>query len=125
VRYLEHHLFEHGSAQGIRLSVEIDGRVHLLAGEGNGPIDAAVHALRAVGRVVQVRSYEERSLASGGKGSDAHACAFLEVTPATGSGECYGVGIDANIVTASIRALVNGVNRLAAEAVARDETRAA
>ncbi|MEF8735558.1 MAG: 2-isopropylmalate synthase [Candidatus Accumulibacter necessarius] len=125
VRYLEHHLFEHGNAQGIRLSVEIDGRVHLLAGEGNGPIDAAVHALRAVGRVVQVRSYEERSLASGGKGSDAHACAFLEVTPATGSGECYGVGIDANIVTASIRALVNGVNRLAAEAVAGDETRAA
>jgi 2-isopropylmalate synthase len=46
VRYVEHHLFEHGSAQGIRLSVEIDGRVHLLAGEGNGPIDAAVHALR-------------------------------------------------------------------------------
>jgi 2-isopropylmalate synthase len=116
VRYLEHHLFEHGSAQGIRLSVEIDGRVHLLAGEGNGPIDAAVHALRAVGRVVQVRSYEERSLASGGKGSDAHACAFLEVTPAA-AGECYGVGIDANIVTASIRALVNGVNRLAAELV--------
>jgi 2-isopropylmalate synthase len=30
VRYVEHHLFEHGSAQGIRLSVEIDGRVHLL-----------------------------------------------------------------------------------------------
>jgi len=125
VRYLEHHLFEHGSAQGIRLSVEIDGRVHLLAGEGNGPIDAAVHALRGVGLVVQVRSYEERSLARGGKGSEAHACAFLEVTPATGAGECYGVGIDANIVTASIRALVNGVNRLAAEAVAADETRAA
>jgi 2-isopropylmalate synthase len=47
VRYVEHHLFEHGSAQGIRLSVEIDGRVHLLAGEGNGPIDAAVHACAA------------------------------------------------------------------------------
>jgi 2-isopropylmalate synthase len=125
IRYREHRLFANGQAQGIRLTVDIDGAPYLLTGEGNGPVDAAVHALRAVGRVVQVRSYEERSLASGGKGSDAHACAFLEVTPATGSGECYGVGIDANIVTASIRALVNGVNRLAAEAVAGDETRAA
>ena len=123
LRYLEHHLFEHGSAQGIRLSVEIDGRPHLLAGEGNGPIDAAVHALRSAGFVLQVRSYEERSMRSGG--SDASACAFMEVTRPGSAGECYGVGVDANIVTASIRALVNGVNRLQAIACASDETRAA
>jgi 2-isopropylmalate synthase len=104
VRYVEHHLFEHGSAQGIRLSVEIDGRVHLLAGEGNGPIDAAVHALRNVGFAVQLRSYEERSLAARGKGSDASACAFLELARAgSNGGECYGVGVDENIVTASIK----------------------
>ncbi|MEF8713062.1 MAG: 2-isopropylmalate synthase [Accumulibacter sp.] len=123
VRYLEHHLFEHGSAQGIRLSVEIDGRAHLLAGEGNGPIDAAVQALRGAGLVVQVRSYEERSMSSGG--SDASACAFMELTRAGSAGECYGVGIDANIVTASIRALVNGVNRLTASAGVGCKTRAA
>ena len=123
VRYIEHHLFEHGSAQGIRLSVEIDGRVHLLAGEGNGPIDAAVQALRGAGLVVQVRSYEERSMSS--SGSDASACAFMELTRAGSAGECYGVGIDANIVTASIRALVNGVNRLAASACVGSKTRAA
>ena len=123
VRYLEHHLVEHGSAQGIRLSVDIDGRRHLLAGEGNGPIDAAVHALRSVGLVVQVRSYEERSMRSGG--SDASACAFMELTRAGSTSECYGVGVDANIVTASIKALVNGVNRLAASSSAGDEDRAA
>lgn len=123
VRYIEHHLFEHGSAQGIRLSVEIDGRVHLLAGEGNGPIDAAVQALRGAGLVVQVRSYEERSMSS--SGSDASACAFMELTRAGSAGECYGVGIDANIVTASIRALVNGVNRLAASACVGSKIRAA
>ncbi len=123
VRYLEHHLFEHGSAQGIRLSVEIDGRAHLLAGEGNGPIDAAVQALRGAGLVVQVRSYEERSMSSGG--SDASACAFMELTCAGSAGECYGVGIDANIVTASIRALVNGVNRLTVSAGVGGKTRAA
>ena len=114
VRYVEHHLFEHGGTQGIRLSVEIDGRAHLLAGEGNGPIDAAVQALRGAGLVVQVRSYEERSMSC--SGSDASACAFMELTRAGSAGECYGVGIDVNIVTASIRALVNGVNRLAGSA---------
>jgi 2-isopropylmalate synthase len=125
VRYVEHHLFEHGSAQGIRLSVEIDGRVHLLAGEGNGPIDAAVHALRHLGVAVQVRSYEERSLAARGKGSDASACAFLELLRPGSGGESYGVGIDENIVTASIRSLVNGINRLESRAAAGSESRAA
>jgi 2-isopropylmalate synthase len=46
VRYREHHLFERGKAQGIRLSIDIDGTPYLLTGEGNGPIDAAIHALR-------------------------------------------------------------------------------
>ncbi|MEF8700019.1 MAG: 2-isopropylmalate synthase [Candidatus Accumulibacter sp. UW26] len=124
LRYLEHHLFEHGSAQGIRLSVEIDGQIHLLVGEGNGPIDATVHALRGVGCGLQVRSYEERSLTDKANGSAAHACAFIELT-GMGGGECYGVGIDANIVTASIRALINGANRLAAERVPSSGTRAA
>jgi 2-isopropylmalate synthase len=124
LRYLEHHLFEHGSAQGIRLSVEIDGQIHLLVGEGNGPIDATVHALRGVGCGLQVRSYEERSLADKANGSAAHACAFIELT-GMGGGECYGVGIDANIVTASIRALINGADRLAAERVPSSGTRAA
>ena len=113
VRYCEHHLFEHGAAQGIRLVVELDGTRHLLVGEGNGPIDAAVHALRTVGIDVQVRSFEERSIAPSEDGGNARACAFLELTPADGSsGDVYGVGIDGNIVTASIRAIVSGVNRL-------------
>ena len=123
VRYIEHHLFEHGNAQGIRLTLEIDGQVHLLAGEGNGPIDAAVHALRGIGQVLQIRSYEERSMT--GKGSDANACAFLELARAGSASECYGVGIDSNIVTASIRALINGVNRLLADHVVHDRRQAA
>lgn len=49
----------------------------------------------------QVRSYEERSM---GKGEDAKACAFMEVMLAGGERECYGVGMDANIVTACSRA---------------------
>ncbi len=112
LRYVEHHLFEHGRGQGIRLRVESGGEIHLLAGEGNGPIDAAVHALRTLDMELQVRSYEERSMGRSGTGGDAQACAFMEVTRPGSGIECFGVGLDTNIVTASIKALVSGVNRL-------------
>lgn len=110
LRYCEHHLFEHGGVQGIRLMVEAGGVRHVLVGEGNGPIDAAVHALRQLGISVGVRSFEERSVAPSDDGGNAQACAFVELGSADGN-ECYGVGMDVNIVTASIRAIVSGVNR--------------
>jgi 2-isopropylmalate synthase len=111
VRYREHHLFERGATQGIRLNVDIGGTSYLLSGEGNGPIDAAVHALQSAGIIVQVRSYEERSMGASGDAGDARACAFMEIANAQGGAECYGVGMDSNIVTASIKALLSGVNR--------------
>lgn len=109
VHYLEHHLFEDGSAQGIRLVVEHEGQQKTLIGEGNGPIDAAVHALSTVGIELEVRGYEERSM---GKGGNARACAFMEVAGADTERDCFGIGMDGNIVTASIKALMSGVNRL-------------
>ncbi len=111
IRYREHHLFEHGSAQGIRLSIEIDGRPHILNGEGNGPINAAINALKCAGINIQVRSYEERSMTPMGEDGNARACAFMEIT-GTGKDERYGVGIDNSIVTASIKAILSGINRL-------------
>ncbi|MCK2096542.1 2-isopropylmalate synthase [Thauera aromatica] len=116
LRYVEHHLFEHGAAQGIRLVVEIGATRHLLVGEGNGPIDAAVHALQGAGLHVTVRSYEERSLAPSDDAGEARACAFVELST-EGCGERYGVGVDGNIVTASIRALVSAANRFGAGAI--------
>ncbi len=131
VRYVEHHLFDHpgqtGKAhvQGIRIGVEVNGQRMLLSGEGNGPIDAAVHALQTIGVQVQVRSYEERSTKASADaaksegstaGAAAQACAFLELVAAHGDsgkgGERFGVGMDTNIVTASVKALISGVNRL-------------
>ena len=109
IGYLEHHLFEDNNRQGIRLTVEANGQPHVLSGEGNGPIDAAIHAVQQLGIKLNVRSYEERSM---GKGGDAKACAFGEVTQNGSERECYGVGMDANIVTASIKALISGLNRL-------------
>ena len=116
LRYVEHHLSERGKGQGIELTVEIDGRRRVLAGSGNGPIDAAVRAVREAGFIVQVRSYEEQSLSPSHDGGEARACAFLELTDADSVGARYGVGLDENIVTASIRALVSGISRLGTRA---------
>ncbi len=109
--YREHHLFEQGNIQGIRLNMTIHGTSHLLVGEGNGPIDAAVNALRSAGINVHVRSYEERSMSASGKAGEARACTFMEIAGSSGGDEYYGVGIDTNIVIASIKALVSGINR--------------
>ena len=119
--YREHRLFENGKTQGIRLNIDLDGAPRTLNGEGNGPIDAAVHALAGAGIAIQVRSFEERSMSASGEGGNALACAFIEIAGA--GGECYGAGVDANIVTASLKALLSAINRMAARQ--EEEQRAA
>jgi 2-isopropylmalate synthase len=106
LRYRSHHLNEHGHEQGIRLELEIDGRAVSLRGEGNGPIDAAVRALHLP---LVVHSYEERAL---GLGANARAVAMVEAALEDTASTTFGVGIDPNIVTASIRAIVSAANRL-------------
>jgi 2-isopropylmalate synthase len=117
LRYVDHHLFEapaqgNKHVQGIDLHLEVAGQAVHLKGQGNGPIDAAVHALHSAGITVQVRSFEERSTKASQHAGDAQACAFLELAAQGDSTERYGVGLDGNIVTASLQALVSGVNRL-------------
>ena len=106
--YVEHHLFEHGRAQGVKLTVSMGERQVTVSGEGNGPIDAVIRALRVP---VRVLAYEERSL---GKGADARAVACIELAVDGQPGSVHGVGIDANIITASILAVLSGINRVAA-----------
>ncbi len=113
VAYLEHHLSEQEGRQGIQLRVRCNGQEHTLSGVGNGPIDAAVSALRPLVPEFQLLNYEEHSI-NGNVGSDANACAFIELANKQGGRDRFGVGIHSNIVTASLLALVSGVNRLAA-----------
>jgi 2-isopropylmalate synthase len=117
MRYEDHHLFEASvpgkkHVQGIDLHLEVSGQAVHFKGLGNGPIDAAVHALQRAGIQVQVRSFEERSTKASQHAGDAQACAFLELAVEGESTVRYGVGLDGNIVTASLQALVSGVNRL-------------
>jgi hypothetical protein len=82
---------------------------HILTGEGNGPINAAVHAFESAGIAIQVRSYEERSMVPMGEDGNARPAPSSK-WPAT-AWRTFGVGIDGNIVTASLKALVSGINR--------------
>ena len=75
-------------------------------GEGNGPVDAFVHGMRQAGADIRVLDYAEHALSAGG---DAVAAAYVECEIA---GEIvWGVGIHANIVMASLRAVVSAANR--------------
>jgi len=86
------------------LQIQENGAPVILHGTGTGPIDAAV---RALGLPIDVASYDEHSC---GTGSDAMAVAYVEVaTP--GGAAFFGVGRHANIITASLLALLSGVNR--------------
>jgi 2-isopropylmalate synthase len=78
----------------------------VLNGEGNGPIDAFVTGLSHIGYDVRVLDYKEHALSAGG---DARAAAYVEC--AVADKVLWGVGIDANIVTASLKAVVSAVNR--------------
>jgi 2-isopropylmalate synthase len=88
--------------------VRIDGARRQLAGLGNGPIDAFVHALSTVDIDVRVLDYAEHALTAGG---DAEAAAYVEAV--VDGRTLWGVGTDRNIVTASLRALASVVNRAA------------
>ena len=101
-----------GARDEVRVSVRRDGVEEVLTGVGNGPIDAFVDALSTRGLTVKVHDYHEHAI---GAGADARAAAYLEVQVegATGGKVFWGVGIDPNIVTASLRAVVSAVNRAA------------
>ena len=97
-----------GEKDQLEVNVYVDGEVRTLQGEGNGPIAAFVDAINALpeGFDVRVLDYAEHALSSGG---DAIAAAYVEC--AVGDQVLWGVGLDANIVTASLKAVTSAVNR--------------
>ncbi len=83
-----------------------NGRAQQVEGVGNGPISAFCNALATIGIDARVLDYTEHALT---EGSDAQAAAYVECE--TGGQVFWGVGIDANTVTASMRAVLSAVNR--------------
>ena len=94
--------------EDVQLSISILDRGQLveLSGTGNGPIAAFGNILQAYGVDVRVLDYYEHALSAGG---DASAAAYLECAI---EGEVFwGVGIDPNTTTASLKAVVSAINR--------------
>ncbi len=98
-----------GSGEQVSLQAEVRtrGRVVQVRGAGNGPIDAFVQGIaRATGETIRVLDYHEHAVAAG---ADARAVAYLELR--VGERTLFGVGSDANIVSASLKAIVSGLQR--------------
>ena len=95
-----------GSHDQLRVGLYVDGDRREISGTGNGPIAAFVDALSTLGIDVRVLDYAEHALSAGG---DATAAAYVEC--AVEDRVLWGVGLDPNIVTASLKAVVSAVNR--------------
>jgi 2-isopropylmalate synthase len=102
----------------LRTSSEMDGAVQIevvlrdganevsLTGSGNGPVSAFANVLQQQGIEVRVLDYVEHTMSAG---SEAQAAAYLELE--VGGVHLWGVGIDGDIATASLKGIISGVNR--------------
>ena len=110
IAYVDHRT-QHGASgtvEHLTARLQVDGVETSLAGSGNGPVDAFVHALRdGAGLDIHVQNYHEHGV---GSGEDAMAVAYVQLRIGTDR-TVYGVGLDPNIVTATLRAVVSAVNR--------------
>ena len=102
-----------GEKDALTVNVYVDGELQTLEGTGNGPIAAFVNAINELPGPdggsrfdVRVLDYAEHALSSGG---DAIAAAYVECL--VGDRVLWGVGLDPNIVTASLKAVISAVNR--------------
>ena len=92
----------------ITAHIDINGTRQTFTAKGNGPIDAFVRAIRGeFSGNLDVRDYTEHAL---GQGSQATAVAYVETGDDNGHTR-WGVGIDPNTITASLRAVLNAFER--------------
>lgn len=107
VEFLEVH-FKQEKGISTELILNINGEHKILRGRGNGRLDAVSNALKdSMGIAYTISTYEEHALQ---KGSNSQACAYVAI--AGDDDELYwGVGINDDIINASVLALISAVNR--------------
>lgn len=89
--------------------VRLDGEERAISGRGNGLISSVLAALRdECGVELDVADYVEHAI---GHGADAQAAAYVECRTPDGR-TFFGVGIDADVATASVRAVLSAANRV-------------
>ena len=109
--YLEAGRFHLGdytmTASTLAVTVDVDGVPTAVKAEGNGPIAALVHGLAAAtGTEMRLLDYSEHALSGS---EDARAAAYVEMS--VGGDVRWGVGLDENIVTASLKAVLSAAGR--------------
>ncbi len=111
IKFVDHHTVADPEQKGRRiLTAEItdNGVTKSIEGKGTGPIDGFVDALsKYLGVKLSVVDYSEHSLQ---QGSDASAISYVEM--AHPDGKLFGVGVNENIVSASLEAIVSAANRV-------------
>jgi 2-isopropylmalate synthase len=100
----------YGQEHQVNITIRAEHHKQLveISGKGNGPIDAAAHALsQFLDKAVDVIDFHEHSI---GEGSGVAAVSYLEIK-VNNSKPVFGIGKDQNITVAAIKALINGINR--------------
>ncbi len=88
--------------------VLVDGEERSISGRGNGLISSVIAALAdTTGPNLEVIDYNEHAI---GHGADAQAAAYVEARTPDGR-VVFGVGLDTDIATASVRAVLSAANR--------------
>lgn len=100
---------ENATTINANLELANSGGTIVLQGSGSGPIDAFMNAWCVRGMPFKLLTYEEHALE---RGADAHAVAYIQLS-APNEDTRFGVGVDADIVSASLRAILSAINRLA------------
>jgi 2-isopropylmalate synthase len=111
LKFVDHQTFPDTEVKGRRIveaTIVDQGKEVTISGTGNGPVDGFVDALsRHIGVSMSVLDYSEHSIQ---RGSNASAICYMEMEHP--GGRIFGVGINTNIVAASLEAVVSAANRV-------------
>lgn len=107
----DHHQIE------LKAQVLFNGEKKTVTGRGNGPINALANAIKEAGwKEFRLLNYSQHALTSG---SAAEAASYIQIERQTDKKQFWGVGVDANIELAGLKALVSAFNRAHADLRAR------
>ncbi len=107
---VENAVFTKTGPEQIHVTAKIgyNGTTESVEADGNGRLDAVSHAIKQlIGNVYTLKSYDEHAIDDD---SNSRAAAYVSIAGPTGK-IYWGVGIDDDIIEASIKALVSAVNR--------------
>ncbi|KQN72016.1 2-isopropylmalate synthase [Sphingomonas sp. Leaf62] len=110
IDYAETHAPGGGPPRTFVGRVQLDGEERSISGKGNGLLSGLLAALREEGGIdMDVIDYSEHAI---GHGADAQAAAYLECSLPDGR-RVFGVGIDGDVATATVRAALSAANAVA------------